>query len=614
MHEKIIATAIEHGHIALLVVANDGKIIVSNPAANSLLHGPAEGPVGKLISDVLSVASVAELESYVVPPAPDAIVRNLKVLCPMGHAMAVSVHIMPWDDPALGRLYALILRDIAAELAAEARTQEELVLAANAIRGAHIGVFEFDPALETVVVSDIWRELCEIDRAEELDVQVEWRGRVHPDDLAAALEPMRLCAEGLTERARCEYRLRSRDGTQWRWMQTDVAVARRDSSGKPIRLVGAQTDITEPKRIENELRISVDRFRSAFDDAPIGKAIVGLDGSWLRVNTALVDLLGYTEEEMLRTGFQAMTYPEDLAADEEMVTRLVAGHIPSYQMEKRYVCANGAIMWGLLSVGLVRDATGAPDHFIAQIVDIHERRRLATLKSEFVATVSHELRTPLTSILGSLMLLTSIAEEEEMSDDAQRLLYIAQRNGDRLRSLINDILDFEKFSSFQMRFERSTQRVVGLVDEAVMAALATADTFGVRYDVQSPERGLTGYIDPQRFRQVMSNLLTNAAKFADGGSQVDVTVDALSDAVRVSVSNTGPGIPEAFRDQIFRPFSQAAPASTRLREGTGLGLSISKQIVEQMGGSIGFDSAANGLTTFWFTVPMHDQDASSNNR
>jgi len=262
-------------------------------------------------------------------------------------------------------------------------------------------------------------------------------------------------------------------------------------------------------------------------------------------------------------------------------------------------------MWGLLSVGMVKDAEGHPDHFISQIVDVTEQRRLSELRSEFVATVSHELRTPLTSVLGSLTLLSSM-DDEPFSDEAHRLLYIAQENGKRLHALVNDILDFEKFSSRQMRFTLSRHQIAGLIEEAVLANMASADKYGVRFDVDCPNRSLTGFVDPKRFQQVMTNLLSNAAKFADKGSTIDVVVEGQSKTVRVSVANEGAGIPDAFRDHIFKPFSQAALSATRARGGTGLGLNITKQIIEQTGGTIGFESDPGGRTTFWFTVPIND--------
>ena len=267
--------------------------------------------------------------------------------------------------------------------------------------------------------------------------------------------------------------------------------------------------------------------------------------------------------------------------------------------------ASGAVMWGLLSVGMVKDADGWPDHFISEIVDVTEQRRLNDLKSAFVATVSHELRTPLTSVLGSLALLSSM-EIELLSDEAQRLLYIAQENGKRLHALVNDILDFEKFSARQMRFTLSRHQIAGLIEEAVLANMATASKFGVKYNAGYLDRSLTAFIDPKRFQQVMSNLLTNAAKFAVTGSSVNVVIERQAKTVKVSVTNEGVGIQDDFRDQIFKPFAQADSSARTAKGGTGLGLSITKQIVEQTGGTIGFDSTPGDRTTFWFTVPRND--------
>jgi PAS domain S-box-containing protein len=605
MDDSPIIHAFKHMQVPLMIVGPDGAILHCNSATHRLFGYDGDDLMGRPVIDVLSVASVEELNAHIEPPAIDVIIKDMGGRKKSGDPIPLAIHMTAWNDAVRGLQHALVLRDVTEEMEAARLARDELARANNAIKGARIGVFEYNPSADTVIVSDIWRDLLELDPSDTVDVQVEWRGRVHPDDLEMALEPIRLCLEDISERASCEYRLRSKDGSRWRWMQTDVAVASRDGVGKMIRVSGAMTDITERKTTESALRRSVEQFRSAFDNATVGKAIVGLDGSWLGVNPALCDLLEYSEGDLLNTNFQSLTHPDDLHDDLFKLDLLKAGSIPAYQIEKRYIRANGAVMWGLLSVGMVKDAEGHPDHFISQIVDVTEQRRLSELRSEFVATVSHELRTPLTSVLGSLTLLSSM-DDEPFSDEAHRLLYIAQENGKRLHALVNDILDFEKFSSRQMRFTLSRHQIAGLIEEAVLANMASADKYGVRFDVDCPNRSLTGFVDPKRFQQVMTNLLSNAAKFADKGSTIDVVVEGQSKTVRVSVANEGAGIPDAFRDHIFKPFSQAALSATRARGGTGLGLNITKQIIEQTGGTIGFESDPGGRTTFWFTVPIND--------
>jgi signal transduction histidine kinase len=207
--------------------------------------------------------------------------------------------------------------------------------------------------------------------------------------------------------------------------------------------------------------------------------------------------------------------------------------------------------------------------------------------------------------LGALALLET-HDDAAFTDEVQRLLFIAKTNGDRLHGLINDILDLQKFSARQMRFSLTSQPICQLVDEAMMAHMALADQHKVSIRPVPSDRSLIGVVDSKRFHQVMANLLSNAVKFASPHSQIEVFYERQANMIRVSVCNSGPGIPDSFRDRIFRPFSQASSMSKLRTGGTGLGLSISKQIVEQMGGNIGFDSVTDDKTTFWFTVRGED--------
>ena len=151
----------------------------------------------------------------------------------------------------------------------------------------------------------------------------------------------------------------------------------RNSKGEISGLLGTYLDITERKRAEEALRESEERFAGAFEYAPIGVALVSPVGRWLKVNRALCELVGYSETELLTRTYQDITYPEDLADDLENTRRLVAGEIPSYQMEKRYLHQCGHLVTVLLDVSLVRDDHGQPRYFISQIQDITERKRMA---------------------------------------------------------------------------------------------------------------------------------------------------------------------------------------------------------------------------------------------
>ncbi|MEO7912140.1 MAG: PAS domain S-box protein [Roseiflexaceae bacterium] len=154
-----------------------------------------------------------------------------------------------------------------------------------------------------------------------------------------------------------------------------------------VRALAQRALRAHARAAEVALRESEERFRSAYDYAAIGMALVGLDGGWLQANRALCDFTGYTESELLATTFQAITHPDDLAIDLSNVRLLVAGEIPSYQMEKRYLHKDGATIWALLSVSLVRDALRQPRYFISQIQDITQRKQTDAARALLAAIV-----------------------------------------------------------------------------------------------------------------------------------------------------------------------------------------------------------------------------------
>ena len=200
-----------------------------------------------------------------------------------------------------------------------------------------------------------------------------WVRIMHPEDRERVLAEDRRTDE-TGEPFKVEYRLLARDGRVV-WIR-DEATLVRDEEGRPLYWLGIQLDVTDQKRAKDALRESEERFKSSFRDAATGMALVATNGRWLQVNRALCRIVGYSEEELLEKTFQDITHPDDLEADLGHVRRMLAGEIETYQLEKRYLHKEGSVVWGLLSVSLVRDEGGEPLYFVAQIQDITERKML----------------------------------------------------------------------------------------------------------------------------------------------------------------------------------------------------------------------------------------------
>jgi signal transduction histidine kinase len=262
---------------------------------------------------------------------------------------------------------------------------------------------------------------------------------------------------------------------------------------------------------------------------------------------------------------------------------------------------------------------GAQDYLVKGQIEVRgilralryatERKRLERLKDEFVSTVSHELRTPLTSISGSLGLLMGNAAGN-LPRPMERLLAIAYNNCQRLVRLVSDILDIEKMEAGRIGFNFSRVAVRSLVAQAIEANRGFAEGYGVR--VQFDEAGIAADVraDPDRLLQVITNLLSNAIKFSPAADEVSVAVEKGINTVRLTVRDHGPGIPVDFKPLIFEKFAQADAGDARQKGGTGLGLSIVKQIVDRLGGEVGFADADGGGTIFYVQLPCWDHVAS----
>lgn len=603
-NRSIVDTAV----VAIILLDRDGEVRSVNRATELIFGYPAEEVVGGPITRLLGgfdASSLGQLHKRCKEePENDRLANLVEARRRDGAELFLDVQLNDWFTEAGELRYTAIIRDVTVQQRTTRALEEAEKRWNFALEGACIGVFDIDLTRGTSFVSDTWKAMLGFDRQEEIDAQREWLSRVHPHDLVGVKAADDACLAGEAQRSRSEYRIRRKDGT-WIWLRSDAIVIERAPDGAALRMIGTQTEITELKSAEAAMRASEEKLRSAIEHAPVGMALVDLEGRWFQVNEALCRLLGYSEEQLRQLDFQSITHPDDLEADLAQVAMLLSGEIETYQMEKRYIHKEGHPVWGLLSVSLPKNADGKPEYFISQIQDINDRKEMERMKSEFIATVSHELRTPMTSIRGSLGLVVG-SMAKDLPANAMRLLTIAQKNCERLILLINDILDLEKISDGSMRLAMKREEIGTIVAQAVESNEAYADQFNVTFSFEKPKDDLFVEADPDRLQQVLSNLLSNAAKFSPASAAVDIRVEDLGAAVRISVVDQGEGILPEFRSRIFGRFSQADGSATRQKGGTGLGLHISKQLIEKMSGRIGFDSVVGEGSTFWIELPTLD--------
>ncbi len=418
--------------------------------------------------------------------------------------------------------------------------------------------------------------------------------------------------------------------------------------GRQPALLSVQTDLTERDRAEAERRTAEEKrraserqFASAFEYASIGKTILSLDGSFLRVNRMLCQITGYTEEELLGRRWQDITHGDDVDADLASFRQLAAGAIDSYEIQKRFVHKSGAQLWVLRSASLVRDDLGAPQFIISQIVDItarvraeeevdRHRRHLEELvatrteelrrardaadeanhaKSRFLANMSHEIRTPMNAILGFAQILL---RDPSVTTEQRDHLETINRAGDHLMSLIDGILQLAKVESGHEALSVAPLDLWSLLDDLARLFLTRALDKGLdlalERDDDVPQHVLA---DAGKLRQIIANLLGNAVKFTSSGRvTVRVRTRTTDDGRRlvVEVADTGPGIDPSERSRLFQKFEQTATGRAS-NQGTGLGLAISRELVALMHGEIGVESEPGVGTVFRFEVPLTEVPA-----
>jgi PAS domain S-box-containing protein len=368
-------------------------------------------------------------------------------------------------------------------------------------------------------------------------------------------------------------------------------------------LIREKTAREQAEEANAQLRESEERFRLTIDEAPIGMALVSLDGRFLRVNRVLCEITGYSADEMTRLKYQDITHPDDLERETTLAGRLTRGELSRAVFEKRDFRKDGSMVDVKISASLLRSPDGTPWYYISQIEDITEVKRAeealhraVAAREQVLGIVAHDLRNPLSNIIIACAALDRGGLESAQTKE------LISRGARRMNGLIEDLLDVSLVEAGQLKLEKRRLSPKDLISEAVemQAPLAFSSAVQIRLAAADGLNDVIG--DHDRLVRVLDNLLGNAMKFTPPGGHITVGATPGDHEIVFSVADTGCGIAPDNLIHVFERFWKVT--TTANRRGAGLGLPITKGIIDAHGGRIWAESQIGKGSSFFFTLPL----------
>ncbi len=622
-HDHILALVASRVNTAVIISGPDDVIEWVNQGFTELTGYTLEETVGKKpeflrgpSTDETSAKRIDEKKRTLVS-FHDTILNYRKD----GKPIWMQMHVTPiLDEKGKPERFIAIQEDISEikETEKELRRSRELLKTAQ--RQAKIGSWEWNDKASLVHGSDEMIRMLGIDDAQSeeypgkgkaVPLQFIW-DRVHPGDLSVVKKSIE---NGLRRNSPFEidFRLVINGAVKYVYLTGQAVSLRHD---RTEMLVGTIQDITERKRIENEMRIAEKQYRSLFEHSQHMICIHDLQGNIMSINPAGAHAVGFEPEEIIGKSIKTFFWLNSPDEYEKYLQSI--NHNGQAQGLLRLSMRDSTTTYWLYNNILLADLEGNP-YVLSSNVEITGRyemekelrraKKLAeealVMKDRFVTNISHELRTPMNAIIGfsDLLLKTNMNEEQR---EYLQAIHIA---GDNLTSMINDVLDLAKIEAGKIEFEAKPFMVRNVMSNThrLLSQNATQSklSFEWKCDPEVPSYVLG---DELRLTQILINLVGNAVKFTEKGfvhfscvikNETDESLD-----LEFTVEDSGIGIASEKLNVIFDPFIQGSAESTRKFGGTGLGLSIVRDLVELQGGTVAVKSAEGIGSAFTVVLPM----------
>ncbi|HVO65296.1 MAG TPA: PAS domain S-box protein [Syntrophales bacterium] len=481
-----------------------------------------------------------------------------------------------------------------------------------AVDGANDGIWDIDLHKGEAFYSSRWKSMLGYEDDEISSSLEEWQSRIHPDDYDMVMETRKAYLEGLIPTYEVKYRLRHKNGS-YRWIRARGACLR-DSQGKPYRMAGSHTDVTERKIMKEALLETEKRYRELFEESKDTAFIVNTHGKLVDINPAGSELLGYKKEELLALDLVHDLHVTKNARLQFRKKLIPEGYVKDAEVELRK--KDGGVVLVHISASLMYDAEGILSGYRGIAHDITEKKRLEqqllqAKKMESIGVlaggVAHEFNNLLTGIYGYGQIIKDMipSNDEPLQESIGQLL----RASERAAELTKSLLAFSRMQSINpkpVQVQTIIHDALGLIKRIIGEDIELSTSFS--------KKKLLVKLDPGQIEQILLNLVANARDampcggrihimtqeaIVQEGSESNYDLAAPGNYALISVSDAGTGIDEKSLERVFEPFY----TTKEIGKGTGLGLSIVYGIVKQNNGSVLLESEPGKGTSVSIYLP-----------